>query len=176
MDFFARLFDGSLMPHGHCLLWRADLLTLHVGGDLLTLIAYFTIPPALLVIRQKRTDLAFDKMFVLFAAFIFLCGISHLMGLINVWQGYYFIEGLTKMSTGLVSAFTAVMVWRLLPQVLAMPSMASLIMNSEVLSRSQEEVAAAEAELQELNRKIAEASAVLKSLDGGDQADAPETD
>ena len=39
-----RIFDGSLMPHGHCLLWRWDLLFLHLGGDLLTVMAYSLIP------------------------------------------------------------------------------------------------------------------------------------
>jgi hypothetical protein len=30
------IFNGSFMPHGHCLLWRWDLLFLHVAGDALT--------------------------------------------------------------------------------------------------------------------------------------------
>ena len=43
-----KLFDGSFMPHGHCLLWRWDLLFLHVTGDLLTFTAYFIIPLVLI--------------------------------------------------------------------------------------------------------------------------------
>lgn len=35
------IFDGSFMPHGHCLLWREDLLFMTLVGDGLTFIAYF---------------------------------------------------------------------------------------------------------------------------------------
>ena len=86
MDLIQRLLDGSLMPHGHCLLWRGDLLFMHVGGDILTTLAYFTIPVLLIRLVKKRDDLAFDRIFLMFAAFIFLCGVTHLISLINVWH------------------------------------------------------------------------------------------
>lgn len=164
MSFFQTLFDGSLMPHGHCLLWRGDLLFLHVGGDALTVFSYFAIPPALLYLRQKREDLAVDTVFLLFAALIFLCGVTHLVNIINVWQGFYFIEGLTKMATGLVSAVTAIMVWVLLPQVLKLPTMGALMTNSEVLSRSQDDILAAREQLAQLEEKIKERKSVLNGL------------
>src|SRR5690606_7224548 len=97
------LFDGSFMPHGHCLLWRWDLLFLHVSGDILTTISYALIPIALIHLVHKRDDLKFDRIFLLFAGFIAFCGITHLMGLINIWHGYYYLEGLAKLATGLIS-------------------------------------------------------------------------
>lgn len=71
MDLVNKLFNGSFMPHGHCLQWLPDLLFLHVTGDVLTVFAYFVIPLALIYLVKKRTDLAFNWIFIMFAAFIF---------------------------------------------------------------------------------------------------------
>jgi len=165
MSLLDTLLDGSLMPHGQCLLWRPDLLLLHVGGDLMTLVAYFTIPPAMLVFRKKRKDLKFDWLLILFAAFIFLCGITHLMGLINIWQGYYFIEGLTKFMTGFVSVVTAIAVWYLLPIIMKVPTLGALITNSEVLKQSEQEITDARETLMELEQKIADRLLMLRDKD-----------
>jgi diguanylate cyclase (GGDEF)-like protein len=140
MEFVDKLFDGSFMPHGHCLRWLPDLLFLHVAGDVLTVIAYFVIPLALIYLVKKRNDLAFNWIFIMFAAFIFLCGISHLTSLINIWQGYYYIEGIAKFTTGLVSILTAIMIWRLLPKALAIPSNEEFRTKNEALLRVQHEL------------------------------------
>lgn len=122
MDIINGLFDGSFMPHGHCLKWQTDLLFMHVVGDALTVIAYFLIPIALIQLVRKRDDLAFNWIFVMFAAFIFLCGVTHLMALINIWHGYYFLSGLAKLATGIVSVTTTIMIGYLLPKVITIPS------------------------------------------------------
>ena len=96
MEFINELINGDFMPHGHCLLWRTDLLILHVGGDMLTFIAYMLIPIALVRLVRARDDMRFDWMFLMFAGFIFFCGATHLLGLINVWHGYYFIHGIIQ--------------------------------------------------------------------------------
>lgn len=133
MDIISRLIDGSLMPHGQCLLWRADLLFLHIGGDILTVAAYFIIPSAMIFLIKGRDDLTFNWVSTLFASFIFLCGITHLINIINIWHGYYFVEGLFKFMTGLVSAVTAIMVWKLMPKALAIPSHNDLIQKNKEL-------------------------------------------
>lgn len=53
MDLVNKLFNGSFMPHGHCLQWLPDLLFLHVTGDVLTVFAYFVIPLALIYLVKK---------------------------------------------------------------------------------------------------------------------------
>lgn len=140
MEFVNKLFDGNFMPHGHCLRWLPDLLFLHVTGDVLTVIAYFVIPLALIYLVKKRTDLAFNWIFMMFAAFIFLCGITHLTSLINIWHGYYYLEGIAKFTTGLVSLFTAIMIWRLMPKALAIPSNDEFRTKNEALLRVQHEL------------------------------------
>jgi diguanylate cyclase (GGDEF)-like protein len=140
MGFVDKLFDGSFMPHGHCLRWLPDLLFLHVAGDVLTAIAYFVIPLALIYLVKKRNDLGFNWIFIMFAAFIFLCGVTHLTSLINIWQGFYYIEGIAKFTTGLVSIFTAIMIWRLMPKALAIPSNEEFRSKNGALLRVQHEL------------------------------------
>ncbi|HEY7884521.1 MAG TPA: GGDEF domain-containing protein [Cellvibrionaceae bacterium] len=149
MEFFKKLADGSFMPHGHCLLWQSDLLILHVGGEVLTVIAYSLIPLSLIYLVMKRTDLAFNWIFLMFAGFIFLCGVTHLLSIINVWHGYYYIAGIAKVLTGIVSIATAAMCWKLMPKALAIPS-------NEVILRKNEQLLAAQQELIDANHLLEE--------------------
>jgi diguanylate cyclase (GGDEF)-like protein len=135
-----KLFDGSFMPHGHCLLWQTDLLFLHVLGDVLTVVSYALIPLALVYLVHKRDDLAFNWIFLMFAAFIFLCGITHLLSVLNIWQGYYYLAGIFKLATGIVSILTALMIWKLIPSALAIPSNHQFKAKNEQLILAQQEL------------------------------------
>jgi PAS domain S-box-containing protein len=128
LDEVARwLFDPSgLTPHGFCLLWEPGLLWLHALSDIGIGLAYFTIPLALAVFVRRRRDLAFRPVFWLFAAFILLCGAGHWLDVVTLWVPAYGVEGLVKATTAIVSMITAVALWRLLPQALALPSPAQL--------------------------------------------------
>jgi len=118
-DFFA---NDAFMPHGHCFLWLKQILWLHVFSDGLVALAYFSIPLMLLWFIRKRADLPFKGLFVLFSAFILLCGITHLFSIWVLWNPDYGMEGIIKLATGIVSGITALVVWKLLPQALALPS------------------------------------------------------
>ena len=152
------IFNGSFMPHGHCLLWRWDLLFLHVAGDALTATSYALIPIALIHIVRKRDDLKFDRLFLLFAGFISFCGITHLLGLVNIWHGYYFVEGLAKLTTGIISAVTALALWKLTPSIIALPSSALLAQRNRELLNAQEELKeinlTLEAKIEERTREL----------------------
>ncbi len=140
MNFINGLFDGSFMPHGHCLKWQGDLLFMHFFGDVLTVIAYFLIPLALIYLVRKRNDLAFNWIFMMAAAFIFLCGITHLMALINIWHGYYYLSGTAKLATGIISIMTTIMIWFLLPKIIAMPSNLDFKVKNEQLLLTQKKL------------------------------------
>ena len=144
-----RIFDGSLMPHGHCLLWRWDLLFLHLGGDLLTVMAYSLIPFGIFYFLHKRKDLNFNGIAMLFGGFIAFCGASHLAGLINIWHGYYFIEGVIKFATGVISIVTAVCLWRLMPTLINIPSI-------DMLEQRNAELESLRTELEEANKSLEE--------------------
>ena len=114
--------SNSFMPHGNCYQWLPPVLWLHVFSDTLIVIAYYSIPFALLYFIYKRTDLLYRWMFALFGVFILLCGTTHLMSIWTIWRPDYWLEGLIKLATALVSIITAFLVWPLLPRLLQLPS------------------------------------------------------
>ncbi|WP_040483482.1 GAF domain-containing hybrid sensor histidine kinase/response regulator [Lyngbya aestuarii] len=112
----------SYIPHGHCYLWQTPLVGLHLVSDALIAIAYFSIPAMLIYFVRKRSDLPFSSVFVLFSAFIILCGIGHLLDIWTLWYPYYWISGLERALTAFVSVYTALQLVELLPKFLALRS------------------------------------------------------
>ncbi|MBD2034871.1 GAF domain-containing protein [Leptolyngbya sp. FACHB-321] len=108
------------IPHGHCYLWQSPLVGLHVVSDLLIALAYFSIPMTLLYYVYRRPETLFPKVFMLFGAFILLCGTGHLLEVWTLWQPTYWLSGLEKALTALVSCYTALKLVELLPQWLAL--------------------------------------------------------
>lgn len=154
-EFLSNLFADDFMPHGHCYFWQPEVLWLNVFSDLGIALAYFTIPVALLVFTRRRRDLAFRKVFILFSGFILACGATHSFEIFTVWTPLYRLEGLLKLVTALVSIATAIVLWRLLPEALRIPSPAQLEaanaeLSSEVARRqgAEEELVQANVELE----------------------------
>jgi signal transduction histidine kinase/CheY-like chemotaxis protein len=124
---FERLLDSSMFsPHGICLLWEPELIGLHVASDAVIATAYFSIPVALSIFVSKRRDVDFGWIFWAFALFIMACGVTHVLSIITLWVPIYGIEGIIKALTAVASIVTAVMLWPLLPKVLALPSPSQL--------------------------------------------------
>lgn len=114
------------MPHGMCLLWEPWLVFLYAGSDLLIFLAYAAIPIALLIFLRRRPELHYRGLVALFAAFILLCGITHLISIVILWTPVYPFHGFVKVFTGIVSAATAVTLFRLIPDLVRIPSPAQL--------------------------------------------------
>ncbi len=149
------------MPHGHCFLWREDLLFLHVAGDLTTALAYIMIPIILVRLVVIRRDLRFNSLFLLFAAFILFCGLTHIIGVINIWHGYYYVEGVAKVATGLISITTAIVFWKLLPVLVALPSRTDMNEKVEELQLAQQALMESNASLE---AKVAERTQELERI------------
>ena len=127
MNYLASLLNSAdLAPHGVCLLWRPELIWMHVLSDAVIGIAYYSIPVALIYLVWKRKDIDFGWVFWLFAAFILACGTTHFFSIWTLWNPDYGTEGLIKFVTALVSILTAIALWPLLPKMLALPSPAQL--------------------------------------------------
>ncbi len=132
------LFDSAgLTAHGFCLLWEPGLIWTYAISDAAIGIAYFSIPVALAVIARRRRDLVFRPLLLLFAAFILLCGTTHWLDLLTLWVPAYGLQGVVKAATAIVSIFTALALWRLLPQALAFPSPAQFREANAALASSQ---------------------------------------
>ena len=110
------------MPHGMCYLWQPGVLWLNVVSDALITLAYFSIPFTLLYFVRRRKDLQFNWMFVCFAIFIVACGTTHLMEILVVWHPAYWVSGSVKALTALASVPTAILLVKLVPQALQLPS------------------------------------------------------
>jgi PAS domain S-box-containing protein len=135
--------SSSFMPHGMCYLWQTDVLALHIISDALIALAYFSIPFTLLYFVRKRRDLEFNWMFVCFAIFIVACGTSHLMEVWVIWRPDYWLSGAVKAVTALASVPTAVLLIRLLPAALSIPSPAALEREIAERRRTEQELIAA---------------------------------
>ena len=112
------------MPHGMCLLWRPELMSLHVISDALIALAYFSIPFALLRFVRERDDLESKhrRLALLFAVFIALCGLTHIASIVVLWVPMYIVEGWLKGVTAVASVVTAVCLTALVPEALKHPS------------------------------------------------------
>ena len=121
MNAFQALFcSESLLPHGFCYLWNPLLIWLHGVADTLIAISYFSIPPILIYLVRKKRSIPFDWMFVCFGCFIAACGATHLMEVVTLWTPMYWISGGVKVLTVFASLPTAILLARVVPQILEM--------------------------------------------------------
>lgn len=125
--FLSEAFGYSdFMPHGHCYLWRSEILWTHVLSNALISFAYFSIPISILAVVRRRRDSGLTPIYLAFAAFIFSCGFGHLVDIVTIWRPIYYFEGWVKAFTAVMSVATAVLVVKLLPKLVSLPSPASL--------------------------------------------------
>lgn len=108
------------MPHGNCYLWQTPLVGLHVISNSLIAIAYFSIPAFLIYFLKKRGDVPFSGVFALFGAFIILCGAGHLLDVWTLWHPAYWLSGVERAVTAVVSCYTAGSLMTLLPRFLSL--------------------------------------------------------
>ncbi len=156
-DYFSvQVLDRSLnlvafIPHGHCYLWQPGLVWLHNASDSIIALSYYSIPGTLIYFVKKRQDLPFDWVFLLFGAFIILCGSGHLMEIWTLWHPDYWQEGILKALTALVSVGTAIALVPLVPKALALPSPAQLEVANQALAAEIGERKKAEEFVRKLN-------------------------
>ncbi|MEG4056843.1 MULTISPECIES: GAF domain-containing protein [unclassified Microcoleus] len=158
------------MPHGHCYLWQTPLVWLHVTGDFLIAIAYYSIPAMLIYFIFKRRDVPFLGIFALFGAFIILCGTGHLLDIWTLWHSAYWLSGIEKGITALVSCYTAASMVTLLPQFLSLKTPQELEainrkLQTEIAVREDAELALRHA-YDDLEIKVQERTAQLTEING----------
>ena len=120
--FIAELVSKNFMPHAFCLSSKPGLLLLHVLSDALIALAYFAIPFTLgWILYRRRAALALiggssptsaipflgTRQWMLFMAFIFFCGLTHVFNIVVMWWPYYYLEGLMKLATAGISVSAA---------------------------------------------------------------------
>jgi PAS domain S-box-containing protein len=165
MNFFEKFFSPEgFMPHGHCYLWEIRVMWLHIISDALITLAYLTIPVTLIYIARRRKDLPFDWMFACFGVFILACGATHFLEIWNIWEPLYRFAGAVKAVTAAASIATAILLIRLIPRLLAIPSTAALRAANEALEREVAERQRADGAIRELQSQQA---LILNSISEG---------
>ncbi|NEO54543.1 MAG: EAL domain-containing protein [Okeania sp. SIO3B5] len=123
----------QFIPHGQCYLWKSGLILLHASSDALTAIAYYSIPFLLVYLVRQRKDLPFKSIFWMFGAFIASCGTVHLLEIWTLWHPVYWLLGGIKAITAMLSLYTAVEMYSLIPQALELPSPSKLTVINKTL-------------------------------------------
>ncbi len=150
------LFD-HFMPHGMCYQWRPDILWLNVVSDSIIALAYILIPAALLYFmhKRKRSDVAYPSMVYMFCVFITACGVTHVFAIWTVWSGQYGIQGLIKSFTAAASLATAVMLYPLIPKLLALRTSRELEETNDQLKNEIEQRQESEQHSMQLQSELA---------------------
>jgi len=161
------LLISQYIPHGHCYLWQTPLVWLHILGDGFIGLAYFSIPVLLLYFVKRRSDVPFPKVLVLFSIFILLCGTGHFIDIWTLWHPTYWVSGIEKAMTAIVSLYTVFALIELFPTFLAIQSPQSLERINQQLEQQIAERKQAEAMLEmrvkERTAELEKANATLET-------------
>ncbi len=106
----------GFMPHGYCLRWDPWLLARYVISDAVIGLSYYSIPLMLLHFSRQHPELRFNLVFALFAAFIFACGTTHFIEILNIWWPAYQLQSAMKVATAVISVATAAALFVLAPR------------------------------------------------------------
>ncbi len=143
------LSPPNYIPNGHCYLWHTPLVRLHVVSDLLIALAYYSIPLMLIYFVSQRNDVPFRRIFLLFGAFIISCGTIHVTSIWTLWHPAYWLEGTLKAITAVISVYTALVLFPVIPKALALPEPEQLQQVNQELASQINEREQAEATLQQ---------------------------
>lgn len=114
-------FDTSgFVPRWSCGDWAGGLGWVEVVALVATALAYVAIPVQLLRVGRRRKDLPYRPQAMLFAAFVFCCGVSHALSAVIFWHPVYRFLVLWDVLTAVVSAAAVVRLSPIIPELVAM--------------------------------------------------------
>ncbi|HLO51230.1 MAG TPA: PAS domain S-box protein [Kamptonema sp.] len=148
------LTSNPFLPQGYCYLWNPELIWLHATSDALIALSYYSIPLIMAYFLYRRRDLPFPWVLWLFGAFIVACGTSHLIDIWTLWHPTYWLSGIVKFITAIISVYTAVSLLPLMPQALSIPSPAQLEAANQKLAEEIRDRTAAQAQISQLNAEL----------------------
>ena len=160
-SFFAR---NGLLPHAYCLTGSLGLMWGMVIADAVVAVAYFSIPMTLAHYLRKMGPLPGSWVVWLFSAFIFACGLTHLLDIWTLWQADYGALLLAKAATAALSIATAIALWLLMPRVLKIPSVGQFQAAIAALEAEVGRRRSAEQHVAEVEQNLA---VTLASMDAG---------
>ena len=166
-DFFFHLFDTSGFPQRwYCGTgWTPELGWTHIVSDIGVWSAYFTIPLILVFFAQRRPDLPFRGIFLLFGCFILFCGLTHLMDAVIFWWPAYRLSALIRLATAIASWATVLALIPIVPKVLSLRTPAELEREIAERRRAEESLLQLQRDLEHrVQERTAELTAVNEKL------------
>jgi signal transduction histidine kinase len=114
---------SKLTEHAACLLWKPDLIWLNVVSDAMIAIALLTTAYVLAFFVWRRyRELMFRGVFLIFALFVAVCGVTRLLSIYTMWTPAYEIEALAKVFLALISIPVTAALLLALPRILVLPT------------------------------------------------------
>jgi PAS domain S-box-containing protein len=130
----------------------SGLVLLHAISDGIIALSLLAIPLALLYIQKKKrgeSSPGETALAILFSLFIFAVGLAHLAALVGLWVPSAGVQGLLKAAAALLALTTAIVIWKLAPQLLKLPSRDRLQAEVSAHIRTFEELKASRLQLEE---------------------------
>jgi PAS domain S-box-containing protein len=153
--------SSRFLPNGYCYLWNSRLIWLCVVSDALIALACLSIAINLAFFVRKRRDLPSNWMFIFFGAFILAIGATQAMEVWSVLDANYWLSGAFKIVAAAASFPTCILLVRLIPEALALPSPAALRFEIAERKRTQEALKGARLDLE---LRVHERSAEFRKL------------
>lgn len=102
MNIFSDMI-ARFMPHGACLYWDTAIISKLVIGDAGTFVVYMVIAGGLGYLSWKAPIVLPRNVALMFAPFIFFCGVGHLIDVVDIWWPIYPIKSWSALLTFAVS-------------------------------------------------------------------------
>ena len=132
----------------------------------LIVISYASIPVFLVIFLRKRKDLPFSGIIMLFGAFILACSVTHFVHIVGLWWAAGWWQAAMDAFCAVISLATAIVLWPLLPRILAIPSPQQLRAVNRELKQEKAELENAQARLRqayaEVEQKVEERTRELR--------------
>jgi PAS domain-containing protein len=112
---------GPLGSSGPDTPWLASV---HLFSDVCIFVAMLLLPMAMVYFASRKPSIPFRRVLVLFAAFIFLCGTTHLLQAANFSWPLDRFTGLLRLVTAVTALSTVFALIRTAPEILSFPSSA----------------------------------------------------
>ena len=126
------------------------MLLLHAVADGVIALSLLLIPAALLYLYgQRKENSPREAALTLFILFIAAVGVVHLAAFIGLWTPLTGLEGVFKATAALLALTTAIVIWRLAPHLLRLPSRDRLQAEVEAHLRTFDELKSARHQLEE---------------------------
>lgn len=154
-EFFDNLLGTeSWPPRWRCGEWSEFHGWLYIYSDIIIWLAYFIIPVIIIWFLQKIPNGKITPIFILFGAFILLCGATHLLDAIIFWVPVYRLSALLRAITAIVSMLTVFSMLKELNNFAAY-----LSKGEQEITVLKESVARKDEVIDQLNKKIKELEA-----------------